>query len=1011
MTFRTKLTLIAVAAVMSMASLAQAATRYQDRIFSSSTSNTVTYATATNVANAPQALQMTIYQPSGDAVVNRPAVLVFFGGGFVSGAKTDANVVALCDSLTARGYVAIAADYRIGVLASSAPEVERAVYRATQDVKAAIRYVKANHISLGVDPARVYAAGFSAGAIASVLSEFWDQSEVPTSVDPLLMGTLDASGNTIKGEGKPAGILSVAGGIPSLSWMSAGNKLLAMAHSGLDIVVPCSTAPLLGVPLSISGSCAMLTPASNLGYSATLHALASGHLPTVGGASWSAMVVDLLNNRLYPNVVSNVSAAPQLTSFKNSLIDSRSLAGSTVRIKGSGLTGATAVYFNAKGAVNLTVDGDTVLFAQLPFDINETVTNLTVSKNLISANLAVNFNADLESDQAVWTGAVSTDWMNPANWSGNVLPTINTNVTIEAGTNPCVLSTGQTGSAFRLLIGYTANFTMATGADLKFGSTVAANSLANLNTGARLIATANFANLYSEPLSRGGTTYFPNVRVQDILVVLSDIHVKGTILMESPVGVISVFTPGAKVLYLESGLGYQGKIVTTGAGQLLSSSLVKIQADIYVPGNTPAWYNLGVPLEGQTLQNLQSNVVITGSFPGATPTHNPSVYFYDPTVSNADGYVTPTNITNALPPTKGIRAWLWPSFFAGSDKLSFTGTFDNTATMGSPLSLSYCSNCLSGSENGFNLIGNPALADIRFSSVTKNNAADMYWVANKGVFAQWNGTTQIGTNGANGRIALGQAFFVKALGNSASINIGVNAPDTSVLTPSLMRTGLRQTLRVALNANGYATDEIASVFANGFNDGYNAAEESDKMVMPNSNAVSFVVAGKDFGIQAQSEIGSAIRVLPITIRSQVRNVSLVLTEFDEFGTGTQVYLIDRLLQSRTLLQVGQALAIQLQQLNEVGRFELEIVPGAVTSIPAVSSQVMACYPNPAKDRLTITGVDQSATIMISDLTGRDLGLVSADSKGTIDVSGLANGAYQIKVVTADRTTVLKFMKQ
>ncbi|CAN5641354.1 hypothetical protein BH10BAC3_BH10BAC3_10730 [soil metagenome] len=48
-------------------------------------------------------------------------------------------------------------------------------------------------------------------------------------------------------------------------------------------------------------------------------------------------------------------------------------------------------------------------------------------------SLAVTINPALAANMAIWTGAISRIWNNPANWSCNVLPDENTNVIIPAG--------------------------------------------------------------------------------------------------------------------------------------------------------------------------------------------------------------------------------------------------------------------------------------------------------------------------------------------------------------------------------------------------------------------------------------------------------------------------------------------------------------------------------------------------------------------------------------------------
>jgi len=67
------------------------------------------------------------------------------------------------------------------------------------------------------------------------------------------------------------------------------------------------------------------------------------------------------------------------------------------------------------------------------------------------------------------------------------------------------------------------------------------------------------------------------------------------------------------------------------------------------------------------------------------------------------------------------------------------------------------------------------------------------------------------------------------------------------------------------------------------------------------------------------------------------------------------------------------------------------------------------YPSPVKDELNISGLsDFEDTIF--DLTGKRV-LSISKANGNIDVSGLSQGVYLIKINSAEDTVVKKFVKQ
>ena len=98
-------------------------------------------------------LKLDIYRPPVGVTPKRMATIHFHGGGFTRGNKES-----LADRIkpyAALGYVAIAAQYRLA---------GQAGYPAlVHDAKAAIRWVRANAKTLGIDPQRIGVAGYSAG--------------------------------------------------------------------------------------------------------------------------------------------------------------------------------------------------------------------------------------------------------------------------------------------------------------------------------------------------------------------------------------------------------------------------------------------------------------------------------------------------------------------------------------------------------------------------------------------------------------------------------------------------------------------------------------------------------------------------------------------------------------------------------------------------------------------------------------------------------------------------------
>jgi acetyl esterase/lipase len=98
------------------------------------------------------------YPPAGGS--KRTAIIQLHGGGFTRGAKE--NIAANCRAFAERGYVAIASQYRL---------VDQGMFPSpVEDMKAAIRWTRANFEMLGVDADKIAVAGYSAGATLALIA-------------------------------------------------------------------------------------------------------------------------------------------------------------------------------------------------------------------------------------------------------------------------------------------------------------------------------------------------------------------------------------------------------------------------------------------------------------------------------------------------------------------------------------------------------------------------------------------------------------------------------------------------------------------------------------------------------------------------------------------------------------------------------------------------------------------------------------------------------------------------
>ena len=109
-------------------------------------------------AGAGRDLKCNVYMPpqQGD---KRPAVLLVHGGGWTTGDRSQLHGYGIL--LGRIGYVCVAAEYRLSGEAKWPAQIH--------DVKAALRWMRANAARLGIDPAKIAVSGNSAGGHLSLM--------------------------------------------------------------------------------------------------------------------------------------------------------------------------------------------------------------------------------------------------------------------------------------------------------------------------------------------------------------------------------------------------------------------------------------------------------------------------------------------------------------------------------------------------------------------------------------------------------------------------------------------------------------------------------------------------------------------------------------------------------------------------------------------------------------------------------------------------------------------------
>ncbi len=275
-----KLRLLLLSGMLSVGVFQLSAQRYLTEVFSEVevTSNVIYGQNYTVITGTPnmQPLALDFYEPAGDVLEERPLIIVVPTGSFLpryynnlpTGDKTDSATVEICTRFAKRGYVVAAIDHRKGWNPLAASEelrkesIIRAVYRAMQDTKTAVRYFRKEAAEssnpFGIDVEKIALGGQGSGGYVvlaySTLQEveeiqllkFYNFTSEAFMVDPEVMGDFEGFGGMaeLNFDNHPGysteinGVFNIGGALGDESWQEEGEVPTISLHGVADAFAP-----------------------------------------------------------------------------------------------------------------------------------------------------------------------------------------------------------------------------------------------------------------------------------------------------------------------------------------------------------------------------------------------------------------------------------------------------------------------------------------------------------------------------------------------------------------------------------------------------------------------------------------------------------------------------------------------------------------------------------------------------------------------------------------------------
>ena len=690
----------------------------------------------------------------------------------------------------------------------------------------------------------------------------------------------------------------------------------------------------------------------------------------------------------------------------------------------------------------------------------------------------------------VFTAVQSESWGDAANWNSGEVPGDLEQVIVKSGSK-AVLSAAAALVLNKLTL--EANSTLELRRDLKVLCTteLANGSVLDIGDGnqlqldgllqnnGRLASALNASSgglRFSGSLSPQLVSGTGSLSVQQLLI--NKATAASMVVLEQPVAVFNYVRPVLGILSSNGFLTLKHAGVARQA--FLWPVLVPAQASVqgevnveqYVSGNfpspatargwrllsTPVYHGAAAGIPYYHLQDYKAAMFVTG--PGgvingfdSSPQNGHTIYTHDQSINGplSQKYQGIPTMNATLNVGKGIYAFsrgsrLVPDAYV---KQIQTGPFQGPEAyiinhkgllfQGS-LEVALQNRNRAESGDGFNLVGNPYAATIRWGELQKTHLSPYIWK-----FNPLNNAYDV-SNDPETPIHLGEGFFVKVLAGqgAGSISFGEAAKVTSAMQTSAAAGSADASLKVVAAAPGRSGASLSlyeskaaavrirlslvkDVFEQNAmlvlqDDGNDEVDDGDAVAL-GSGYVSISSIGSD-----GSRLSVDTRQLPLRRKLEVPlyvkgfasgKYELRIAGLSTVEAGSEMILEDHYLQLRRVVAADQIYAFEMNtavpgSFGE-GRFSIVFQPKAqhLAAVEPLAAdhqlQGFQVYPNPFSDafKLMFPSVKPfRMEVRLRDLMGqllirRDVGLVSSGEPLTIQAAHLAAGIYLLQIINMD----------
>ena len=673
-----------------------------------------------------------------------------------------------------------------------------------------------------------------------------------------------------------------------------------------------------------------------------------------------------------------------------------------------------------------TINSSSTNIASVDFSSTATGGTLSVTATNACGTSPARSVSLLVNPRGSWLGASSTDWFDTNNWSCPGLPLSSSTVSIpSSATNQPII--GANGAV-------AGSITIQNGASLSLLNTYNLDVYNNWQNNGTLNAASNSTVSFkgTSTISGTSTNTFGNVAISGTLTgpassginitgnwtnIGTFTHNNGTVNFNGTTLQTITNTNGEQFNNLSLGNPIEIDIApttsltvngaTTLSGNLVLKSSAAGTANLLNIGNITqtgtasverytagtAFHYIASPMSATPSSNF--NDMVSGPI-------NRNFLIYDESLSSAtfndnwlNGWI-PQLTAAAMTKGKG-----YAFYYDGDRTYSFNGGILNGATPATAITIpvTYTTHTWSSTvttnnriADGWNLIGNPYPCGLDANTfISANSGAingSLYfwdeatpytsWNINGTDYACWNGAGTTGTGSGsfvpNGKISIGQGFFVKAKsGGTGSVSFTSNMRTVS---PQHFFKGGKIIQRAMISVVNPQKEhnETLIAFLDDATDGFDDLYDGIKMKGNKNLALYSKLDGRDYAIQSFPSLApDDTKTVNIGIDALVDgNYKFNLNRIEQIDPAIHVYLIDKALNKKTDLRKTSVYECYLTSGTYNTRFKVVFTNKDLEVEPLQEDPQMKVYASNHKVFVELPTEANASQVRIFDISGREV---------------------------------------